>query len=82
MVNMRIVKLVLFFGVLGVGMLTGFSIGYDHGATDASSRARASALRFYDNFKANAEKGRIFSLWGYKVIPLAGKSIKVCENEK
>ena len=82
MVNWKIVKLVLFLGVLGVGMLAGFSIGYDHGAMDASSRARVSALKLYDNFKANAKKGRIFSIWDYEVIPVAGKSVKVCANEK
>ncbi|MDA8389023.1 MAG: hypothetical protein M0Z58_10245 [Nitrospiraceae bacterium] len=82
MINMKSVKLVLFFGVLGVGMLAGFSIGYDHGVMDASSRAHAAALKFYDNFKVNTEKGRVFSLWDYEVIPIPGKAVKICASGK
>ena len=82
MINLKIVKLILFFGVLGVGMLAGFSIGYDHGATDATSRARIAAVKLYDNFRANTAKGRIFSLWNYEVIPMSDKEVKICANEK
>ena len=82
MVNMRFIRLVLFFGVLTVGMLAGFSIGYNSGSTAARSSARAAAMKFYDEFKANTAKGHIFSLWDFKVMPLGGKSVRICGNNR
>ncbi len=81
MINMKFVRLVLFFGVLAVGMLAGFSIGYDHGTMEAKGRARTAALRFYNEFKANTQRGHIFSLWDFKVMPLGDKRVRVCGNE-
>ncbi len=81
MINARFVRLFLFFGVLAVGMLAGFSIGYDHGAIDARSRAHLAALKFYNDFKANTENGHIFSLWDFKVMPLGDKRVKICGDD-
>ena len=57
--NMKLARLILFFGVLAVGMLAGFSIGYDHGMREALSRTRAASSRLHNDFRAKAADGNI-----------------------
>ncbi len=76
--NMKLVRVVLFFGVLAVGMLAGFSIGYDHGVREAESRARIASARFFNDFKAKVAEGGIFALAGIKILPMGARQAKVC----
>ncbi len=78
--SMKLARLVLFFGVLTVGILTGFSIGYDHGMRAAESRARSASARFYNDFRTKVAEGGIFALWGVKIMPMGGKQAKICGN--
>ena len=78
--NMKLVRLVLFFGVLAIGILTGLSIGYDHGMRAAESRARTASARFYHDFKAKVAEGNIFALGGVKIMPMGHKQAKICGN--
>ncbi|MDA8085896.1 MAG: hypothetical protein M0Z75_04275 [Nitrospiraceae bacterium] len=79
--NMKLARLVLFFGVLAIGILTGFSIGYDHGMRAAESRARTASARFYHDFKAKVAEGNIFALCGVKIMPMSRKQAKICGNK-
>lgn len=72
------VRVILFFGVLAVGMLTGFSIGYDHGMREAESRARIASARFFNDFKAKVAEGDIFAMAGIKILPMGSRQAKVC----
>ena len=78
--NMKLIRLVLFFGVLTVGILIGFSIGYDHGMRKAEFSARTASLKFYKDFKARIAEGNIFALGDVKIMPMGQKQAGICGN--